>query len=76
MMASPERESLVWLQTNWGDYYVIKFADGVWSADRVSNPAMILTADSARELRDKMRDDYAEQASQRHSRGPAEGGSL
>jgi hypothetical protein len=77
MLTGDDHRSLIWLQTNWGGYYMISLADGVWRAVRISNPAVVLTADSARQLRDLLRDDHAEVASrQRHPRGPAEGGSL
>jgi hypothetical protein len=66
-------QRLTSLRMHWGGYYVISLADGVWRAARVSNSAIVLTADSARELRDRMKDDYAGQAG---TRQPGEGGSL
>jgi hypothetical protein len=76
MLTGDDRESLVWLRTHWDGHYVIGLADGVWRAGRVSNPAVVLTADTARDLRDMLKDDYAGQVSQRPPGTHGEGGSL
>jgi hypothetical protein len=53
-----EATDLLHLQCLWRDAYAITFNDGVWSARRHDHPAVILTADTALQLRGLMQDDH------------------
>lgn len=50
---------LAWFTVNYGGAYHIIIEEDWWGAVRADN-AEVLTADTAEELRDKMRADYAE----------------
>jgi hypothetical protein len=63
MISKEDMTSLIWLQWHWDSRYVIKLVEGVWQAHPADRPLVVLTADSAMELRDKMKDDFAAQAS-------------
>jgi hypothetical protein len=77
MLSEEDRQALIVLQWHWDGYYKIAVADGVWRAQRLDQPARFITADSARELRQMMKDDYAELVTARHQDARhAEGGSL
>jgi hypothetical protein len=76
MLTGDDHRLLIWLQAHWSGHYVISVTDGVWRAARVASPAIVLLADSARELRDLMRDDYAAMASERRQAQQDAGGSL
>jgi hypothetical protein len=76
VLSEADLQSLIWLRTHWDARYSIAVADGVWQASRVSNPTVVLTADSARELRDMLRDDHAEMISRRPPGTQCAGGSL
>jgi hypothetical protein len=65
MLSKEDQTSLIWLQWHWDRHYVIRVMDGVWSAIPEGQTALVLMADSATELRDKMRDDWAERMSKR-----------
>jgi hypothetical protein len=59
MLSNEEQADLVDLTWHWDTVYSFKVIDGVWQAIPVADPAGILTADSAWELREKVRTDYA-----------------
>jgi hypothetical protein len=46
------------LSWNWSGAYTFALGDGVWSATAVEDPATVLTAESAEELRRLVRADY------------------
>jgi hypothetical protein len=51
---------LIGLRWNWeGAYTFTLSSDGIWTATVVGDPATILTADTADELRQMVRADYA-----------------
>jgi hypothetical protein len=54
-----ERIQLNGLRLHWDEYYGITVNDGTWSASRLDDPARPLTAGSAPELRERMREDHA-----------------
>jgi hypothetical protein len=56
---SDEATALFRLRCQWQHSYLITLRDGVWSASRYEDPATILTADTAPELRQIMQDDAA-----------------
>jgi hypothetical protein len=58
LLSREEQEDLAGLDWNWSGAYTFQVADGVWVATSVSNPAAVLTADSADELRRLVRADY------------------
>jgi hypothetical protein len=53
---------LCWLQAHWKGHYQIWLIDQTWHARRQRQDHGTLTAESAAELRAKMKDDYAELA--------------
>jgi hypothetical protein len=59
-VTSEEATDLLDLQCRWRDAYAITFSDEVWAARRHGNPATVLTADTAPELRWLIRTDYGE----------------
>jgi len=59
MISKEDQTSLIWLQWHWDKHYVIKIIDGTWQAHPADRPLVVLAADSAMDLRDLMRDDYA-----------------
>lgn len=62
---------------HWDYYYEISVDHGVWVAQRLSDPDPILTAGSAAELRERLREDHAQRAVAAGESGrAAEGGSL
>jgi hypothetical protein len=54
-----EATALFQMRCNW-ESYRITFADGVWTAVRYSNPANLLTADTAAQLNWQIRVDYGD----------------
>jgi hypothetical protein len=52
------------LRWHWEDAYRIDYADGLWAASPLSNVTEMITADTAMELRTKIRYDYAERRTQ------------
>jgi hypothetical protein len=53
-------QSALWeLRTRWLGSYLIRLANNTWSAQRHSDPATVVTADSPEELEDAIRQDYA-----------------
>jgi hypothetical protein len=85
MLSEQDTQSLIWLQWHWDSHYGMQVRDGLWLARRLDHPpltadghAEFITADSAPELRDKVRDDFAEFAtfSTQARISLAEGGSI
>ena len=60
MLTREEQSDLVNLAWNWDSAYRFEVIDGIWKATSVVDPPTVLTADSADELRQKVRDDYAD----------------
>lgn len=60
-MTSEDATALFQLRCRWQDIYTIALRDDIWSAWRLDSPVTILTADTAPELRELLRDDYAAQ---------------
>jgi hypothetical protein len=60
-MNPDDREALARLGRHWGEHYAVTMRDGCWSAIPYGRPATILTADSAEELWELLRTDYADQ---------------
>lgn len=57
---SEQDQMALWkIRTKWVGVYSIGLADGVWRAQRFTNPANVITADTAGELGDKITADYA-----------------
>lgn len=73
MLTREDQSSLIWLRMHWENFYEITFDDGVWKAVFNYNPTDVLTADSPMELRDAMRDHYAEHG---HRAGTAARGEI
>lgn len=70
MLSNEEQTDLVDLTWHWEDAYSFQVTDGVWQAIPAGDPAGVLTADSAWELREKVRRDYAaRQSAARSSEG-------
>lgn len=64
-----EASELADLKFHWDEAYSISWIDGVYRAARMSEPSVVLTADSCDELRQQIRDDYAGwQCSRLHER--------
>ena len=61
MLTREEQSDLLNLAWNWDSAYRFEVIDGIWKATSVLDRATVLTADSADELRQKVRDDYADQ---------------
>jgi hypothetical protein len=53
-----DEDDLAGLQWNWQGAYSFNVIDGVWTATVVGDPATVLTADAADELRQQVRADY------------------
>jgi hypothetical protein len=51
---------LLHLRSLWQQAYTITMSDGTWTARRHDNPARILTAPTAADLRWQLRNDYGE----------------
>ncbi len=66
MLSTDEQTTLNDLRWRWQDAYCVNFTDGVWSAVPFDDRTILLTADTAMELRDKIRYDYAERAARRN----------
>jgi hypothetical protein len=60
-LTSEDATALFQLRCRWQDIYTVALRDGTWSAWRLDNPASILTADTAPELRELLREDNAAQ---------------
>jgi hypothetical protein len=77
VISREDMTSLIWLRMHWENYYQISLDDGLWRALPVGGSADLLTAQSALQLRDAMKDDFAARAArERHAQLgiPAPGG--
>ena len=59
MLTKEDQTSLIWLRMNWENHYKISFEEGDWQALPLLAPADILTADTAIDLREAMKDHFA-----------------
>jgi hypothetical protein len=60
-LLSQEQElDLTGMAWHWGEVYSIAMQEGAWRATWKADPQAVLTANSADELRDKIRADYAQ----------------
>jgi hypothetical protein len=57
-MTGEEATALFELRCLWQQAYAITLSEGVWTARRQDNPAQVLTASTATELRWQIRNDY------------------
>jgi hypothetical protein len=77
LLSGQELQSLACLQWHYDREYVIAVTGGAWQARRRNREGeseiVILTAQSAFELRDKIRGDYAQTARIRHLSQPRRG---
>jgi hypothetical protein len=77
LLSGQELQSLACLQWHYDCEYVIAVTGGAWQARRRNRKGeseiVILTAESAFELRDKIRGDYAEASRIRHLSPPRHG---
>jgi len=58
VLTKEDQTSLIWLRMNWESHYKISFEEGVWQALPLFAPTDILTAETAMELRDAMKDHF------------------
>ena len=63
------------LQFHWDTAYAISFDGDTWSASPLSDPSVLLTAESSSDLRALIRSDY-QRNDRRHWREPWDGCSL
>jgi hypothetical protein len=59
VLSEQEQADLLDLTRRWEGAYSFKITDAVWQAIAAGDPAGVLTAESAWELREKVRADYA-----------------
>jgi hypothetical protein len=59
MLTREEQSDLIDLTWRWETAYTFAAVDGIWTATPAGNPAGVLSADSAAQLREKVRVDYA-----------------
>jgi hypothetical protein len=59
-VTSEDATALLHLRCLWDSAYAISLTDGIWAARHRDNPARILTADTAPELRWLLRADYGQ----------------
>jgi hypothetical protein len=70
MLSKEDQSSLLDMAWHWEAAYTFSVIEGVWQAVPAVEPSAALTADTAEELREKVRLDYASrQAKQRPIRG-------
>ena len=65
MLDSDSQSMLTDLQWHWEDAYKITCRDGVWLAVPLADPFVTISRDSSAELREALRQDYAQRAGQR-----------
>jgi hypothetical protein len=58
-MTSEEASALFQLRYQWQEAYRITLSRGIWSAQRLDDPATVLTAGTAPELRGLIQEDDA-----------------
>jgi hypothetical protein len=68
-LSRSDASELADLRFHWDEAYTISWADGVYRAARMSQPSVVLTADTCHELRQQIRDDYATWQSSRLCEG-------
>jgi len=59
MLSKEDQSSLLDLTWHWESAYAFSVVEGVWQAVPAIEPSAVLTADTAEELREKVRQDYA-----------------
>ena len=70
MLSREDQSALLDLTWHWESAYAFSVVEAVWQAVPAIEPSAVLTADTAEELREKVRHDYASrQASMRPNRG-------
>jgi hypothetical protein len=67
MLSKEDQSSLLDLAWHWESAYTFTVIEGVWQAVPAVDASAVLTADTAEQLRKKVRDDYA---SRQASLGP------
>jgi hypothetical protein len=74
LLSAADEASLRDLAYHWDGAYSFTVVDHVWTATPLGDPADVLTAESAYELRQLVRHDYANRAAarQKDHRGPGE----
>ncbi len=73
MLSREEQTDLLDLQFHWDTAYRFQVTDGIWTATPAIDRAHVLTAESAWDLRELVRNDYAErQAAARRPVCPGE----
>ena len=70
MLNKEDQSSLLDLAWHWESAYTFCVIEGVWQAVSAVDPSAVLTADTAEELRQKVRQDYANRQA---SLGPIRG---
>jgi len=65
MLDSDAQTMLNDLRWHWEDAYSIDCREGVWLAVSLSDPFVTISRDTAAELREALRQDYAERAGRR-----------
>jgi hypothetical protein len=65
MLDSDAQTALTDLRWHWEDAYRIDCVAGAWQAVPLSDPSVTISRDTAMELREALRHDYATRASQR-----------
>jgi hypothetical protein len=70
MLSKEDQSSMLDLAWHWESAYTISVIEGVWQAVPAVDPSAVLTADTAEELRQKVRQDYA---SRQANLGPIRG---
>jgi hypothetical protein len=59
VLSKEDQSSLLDLTWHWESAYAFSVVEGVWQAVPAVDPSPVLTADTADELREKVRQDYA-----------------
>ena len=59
MLTREEQTSLISLSWHWEGSYTFQVVDGIWQATPLDDPAGMLTADTAEDLRHQVRMDHA-----------------
>ena len=70
MLSKEVQSSLLDLAWHWESAYTFSVIDGIWQAVPAVDPSIVLTADTAEGLREKVRLDYA---SRQGGLGPVRG---
>ena len=69
VLTPEEQTDLISLTFHWDTAYRFEVVDGVWRATSHGDPSTVLTADTAWELRQLVRDDYAARTKQNRGYG-------